>query len=115
MEKFEIIAATINGQKTNLVLIGTEMDYNPRDLRETYEGSLCDDVYMDPITKKVYIERYMFANGLVEYDFDKPRKIAYAMSKFVSCTPECAYTKDDLHDGDRAFDDSPQEECPFES
>lgn len=96
MEKFEIIAATINGQKTNLVLVGTEMDYDPRDLEETFKGSLFDDVYMDPITGNVYIERYMYGNELVEYDFDSQKKIAYVGSKFVACAPECAYQKDDI-------------------
>lgn len=103
----------VNGKKVNLVLIGTEMDYNPRDLEETYEGSLSDNIYMDPATRKVYVERYMFANGLVEYDFDKRTKIAYAMSRFVSCTPECAYAKDDSHN-DNCDSDESSSDCLFD-
>lgn len=79
------ITATVHGERKTLVLIGSEMDYLPRDFEETFKGYLGDDVYMDPTTRMVYVERYMYANRLVEYNFDRPIKIEYLGSKFISC------------------------------
>lgn len=79
------ITVTINNKETTLILIGQDMWYNPRDPAETFKGFISNNVYMDPETHKVYIENELLWNSLSEYDFDKPTKIEYIGSKFVSC------------------------------
>lgn len=66
MEKMTII---VNGKQIEVVLIGNEIDYNPRDLEDYltgYKGSFMDNVWMDPLTKKCYTEGYLL--GWQEYD-----------------------------------------------
>ena len=68
MEK-HTITIIVNGKETEVVLIGHELDCNPRDLEDYltgYRGSFFDNVWMDPITKKCYTEGYML--GWHEYD-----------------------------------------------
>ena len=96
------MTVTINGKKTTLVLIGTIMDYDPRDPEETFEGSFFDDVWMNPKTKEVYVEMTLYDGAL--YEYNGKRIIEYIDSKFITCSIEAAYQKEPNNNIDEEYD-----------
>ena len=67
--------------RKRLIYIGRDQDYDPHDL-DYFPGSFMDDVYLDPLTGKLYMDSYFYC-GFVEY---KGHKIEYVGSKYADCT-----------------------------
>lgn len=65
MEKMII---TVGKKQIEVVLIGREIDYDPRNLHDylSGSGSFANEVWMDPVTKKCYNEGYLL--GWKEWD-----------------------------------------------
>lgn len=106
IEKTEV---TINGKPAELILIGSIMDYDPRDPAETFKGTLMDSVWMDPETLKVYVHYDIFG----EYrEYDGIWKIAYEGSRFVVSSVEAAYEEEPVKT-EEYYDENLVRDDPF--